>query len=88
MSGEAKLKHTLVGEVVSNKMDCTIAVRVARRTEHPIYRKFLRRSTKLLAHDADNECLEGDVVAIEECAPISKRKSWRLRKIIQRAEQA
>tara|TARA_B100001123_G_C15044989_1_gene921120 strand:- start:378 stop:644 length:267 start_codon:yes stop_codon:yes gene_type:complete len=88
MSTESKLKRTLIGEVVSNKMDCTISVQVERYIEHPIYRKHLRRSTKLLAHDSNNECKPGDVVAIEECAPISKHKSWRLQKIMERTEEA
>ena len=78
MSTESKLKRTLIGEVVSNKMECTISVRVERYTQHPIYRKQLRRSTKLLAHDEDNRCQVGDLVAIKECRPISKHKSWRV----------
>jgi small subunit ribosomal protein S17 len=75
----------LIGQVVSHKMDKTIAVRVERRMEHPLYKKYVRRSTKLLAHDESNACREGDTVAIEECRPISKRKSWRLQKVIERA---
>ena len=70
-----KLTRTLVGEVVSNKMDKTIAVLVERRVEHPIYKKYVRKSTRLLAHDENNECGEGDTVEIEECRPISKSKS-------------
>lgn len=87
MSENSKAKRTLVGEVVSTKMEKTIAVLVERRVEHPLYRKYLRRSTKLLAHDEGNECREGDTVAIEECKPLSKRKSWRLARIIERAAQ-
>ena len=71
MSEETKLKRTLVGEVVSNRMDKTIAVLIERRVEHPLYRKYVRKSTKLLAHDENNECNPGDKVAIEECRPIS-----------------
>ena len=80
-------RRVLVGEVVSSSMDKTIAVRVERQVAHPIYRKYVRKSTKFLAHDEGNECKPGDTVAIEECRPISKRKSWRLQKIIERAVQ-
>ena len=60
---------------------------VERQVKHPLYKKYIRRSTKLLAHDENNECNEGDTVAIEECRPLSKRKSWRLQKILERAPQ-
>lgn len=80
-----KLTRTLVGEVVSNKMDKTIAVMVERRVEHPIYKKYVKKSTRLLAHDENNECGEGDTVEIEECRPISKSKSWKLQKVIAQA---
>ena len=66
-------------------MDKTISVLIERRVEHPLYRKFVRKSTKLLAHDENNECNEGDTVAIEECRPLSKNKSWRLARVIERA---
>lgn len=81
-------RRVLVGEVVSTKMDKTIAVRVDRMVAHPIYKKYVRKSTKFLAHDEGNECREGDTVAIEECRPLSKRKSWRLQRIIERAVSA
>lgn len=87
MTEENKLTRTLVGEVVSNKMNKSITVMVERKVKHPLYGKFMRRSTKLTAHDEANECQEGDVVAIEECRPLSKNKSWRLLKIIERATQ-
>jgi small subunit ribosomal protein S17 len=64
------------GVVVSNKMDKSVVVNVERRTQHPLYKKFIRRSKKYLAHDENNVCKEGDVVQIQECRPISKRKSW------------
>lgn len=80
-------RRVLVGEVVSTKMDKTIAVRVERMVAHPLYKKYIRHSRKFLAHDEAGECRQGDTVAIEECRPISKRKSWRLQKIIERAEQ-
>jgi len=64
------------GVVVSNKMDKSIVVNVERRTQHPLYKKFIRRSKKYVAHDENNTCKEGDVVQIQECRPISKRKNW------------
>ena len=82
---ENSLKRSLVGLVVSTKMDKTITVRIERRVEHPLYRKYVRKSTKLLAHDEGGECKEGDTVAIEECRPISKRKAWRLQRVIEKA---
>jgi small subunit ribosomal protein S17 len=82
-----KTKRTLTGQVVSTKMDKTIAVLVERRVVHPIYKKYLRKSTKLLAHDETGECKEGDLVAIEECRPLSKRKAWRLQRVITRATE-
>lgn len=82
-----KESKTLTGFVVSNKMDKTIAVRIERTVRHPLYGKYIRRSTKLLAHDENNECKEGDVVIIESSRPISKRKSWRLQKIVARAQE-
>jgi len=87
MSEQGTGARTLVGEVVSNAMEKTISVQVERQVEHPLYKKYIRRSTKLLAHDEDNECNQGDTVAIEECRPLSKRKAWRLQKILQRAPQ-
>lgn len=80
-----KRSRSVAGRVVSSKGDKTIAVMVERRVMHPLYKKFIRRSTKLLAHDENNECNAGDQVLIEECRPISKRKSWRLVKIVERA---
>ena len=87
MSEQGTGARTLVGEVVSSAMEKTISVQVERQVEHPLYKKYIRRSTKLLAHDEDNECNQGDTVAIEECRPLSKRKAWRLQKILQRGPQ-
>ena len=84
---QEKLARTAIGQVVSAGMDKTISVLIERRVKHPLYRKFVRRSTKLLAHDENNECKEGDTVAIEECRPMSKRKSWRLQRVIERGNQ-
>lgn len=77
---------TVTGTVTSNKMDKTISVMVERRVKHPLYGKFMRRSTKLLAHDEANECNEGDVVVIEASRPLSKNKSWRLQKVVSKAQ--
>lgn len=80
-----KTVRTVTGRVVSNKMDKTIAVTVERVVRHPTYGKFIRRTTKLLAHDENNEAREGDTVAITPCRPLSRRKSWRLLNIVERA---
>jgi len=78
---------TLTGKVVSSKMQKTITVAVERYVPHPEYGKYQRRTTKFFAHDENNESREGDTVAIEECRPLSRHKSWRLVRIISRAEQ-
>lgn len=78
--------RTLVGEVISDKMQKTITVLVERTVKHPLYKKYVKRSTKLHAHDENNECRVGDRVSIEQCRPLSKTKSWRLYRIIERAE--
>ena len=82
-----KLERTATGTVISNKMDKSITVLVERRVKHPIYGKFITRSTKLHAHDEANECKIGDVVTIKETRPISKTKTWMLKSINIRAEQ-
>jgi len=69
-------KRVLTGRVVSDKMDKTVTVLVERRVMHPLYKKFIKRSKKYAAHDEGNLCKEGDLVQIEECRPISKRKTW------------
>ena len=84
---DKKTARQLTGKVVSNKMQKTIAVAVERYVPHPVYGKYQRRSTQFLAHDENNESREGDTVAIEECRPLSRHKSWRLVKIVQRAVQ-
>lgn len=80
-----KVKRTATGKVVSTKGDKTVAVLIERQVKHALYGKFLRRSTKLLAHDENNECREGDIVTISECRPISKHKSWTLEKVVEQA---
>jgi len=82
---EQKVKSTLEGRVISNKMDKSITVLIERKVPHPVYNKYVRRSTKVHAHDASNECNEGDLVTIEQCRPISKTKSWRLVSVIEKA---
>ena len=76
---------TLTGKVVSNKMQKTITVAIERYVPHPQYGKYQRRTTKVLAHDENNESREGDMVAIEECRPLSRHKNWRLVRIVSRA---
>src|SRR5512139_4325396 len=88
MSEQAKVERTVTGRVISNKMDKSITVLVERREKHPIYGKYVTRSTKLHAHDEKNECNEGDLVAIAECRPMSKTKAWRLVEIIEKADEA
>jgi small subunit ribosomal protein S17 len=87
MSETQKTAKTLTGRVVSSKMDKTIAVMIPRTVKHPLYEKYMKRSTKLLAHDEKNECQEGDVVIIEASRPISKQKSWRVQKVVTKAQE-
>jgi small subunit ribosomal protein S17 len=87
MTETGKQPKTLTGRVVSNKMNKTIAVLIQRTVKHPLYEKYIKRSTKLLAHDEKNECKEGDIVVIESSRPISKRKAWRLQKVVTRAQE-
>jgi small subunit ribosomal protein S17 len=77
--------RTIEGRVVSNKMDKTVTVLVERQVKHPLYGKYIRRSSKLHAHDDANVCREGDVVRVTECRPISKSKNWRVVEIVTRA---
>jgi len=83
---EAKGRSTLTGRVVSNKMNKTIAVEIERLVRHPTYGKFIRRTTKLLAHDEKGESREGDTVTITPCRPLSRHKSWRLLEVVTRAQ--
>jgi small subunit ribosomal protein S17 len=77
--------RTQQGRVVSNKMDKSIVVAIERMVKHPIYGKFIKRTTKLHAHDEVNECREGDLVEIKECRPLSKKKSWTLVRVLEKA---
>jgi len=83
---EAKTIRLLTGKVVSNKMQKTISVAVERLVKHPQYGKYVRRTTKLLAHDEAGEAREGDVVEIAECRPLSRRKAWRLARVVTKAQ--
>lgn len=87
MSETTSVKRTVNGRVVSNRMEQTITVAVERRVRHPLYGKFMRRTTKVHAHDAENACQIGDWVVVEECRPISKSKCWNLVEIVERAAQ-
>lgn len=77
--------RSLEGRVVSNKAEKTISVLVERREKHPLYGKYISKSSKFLAHDEQNECGEGDIVIIEACRPLSKNKTWRLVKVVEKA---
>ncbi|MCZ4064589.1 30S ribosomal protein S17 [Oxalobacter aliiformigenes] len=83
---KSALKRTLIGKVVSDKMDKTVSVLIERRVKHPLYGKIVRRSKKYLAHDETNQAKIGDIVEIQEGRPISKNKSWVLTKVIQVAQ--
>jgi small subunit ribosomal protein S17 len=81
-------KRTLTGRVVSNKMQKTIAVEIERLVRHPTYGKYIRRTTKLLAHDETGSSQEGDLVMITPCRPMSRHKSWQLVQIVEKATQS
>jgi small subunit ribosomal protein S17 len=92
MSEEAKEvaergRRTVTGQVVSDKMDKTVSVSVERLIKHPVYGKYIRRTTKVLAHDESNECKAGDRVTISECRPMSKRKAWQVVSVVERAPE-
>lgn len=86
MSETVEVTRTVTGRVVSNRMDKTVTVLIERKVKHPIYGKYIRRSSKLHVHDEQNACQEGDMVTIEQCRPLSKTKSWRLVGIIGHGE--
>ena len=85
MSEEKKTQHKVIGRVVSDRMDKTVSVAIERLIKHPVYGKYIRRTSKVLAHDAANECKAGDRVAIAECRPVSKNKSWSVVNVVERA---
>ena len=83
---EVGVRRAVRGSVISARMDKSITVLVVRQFKHPLYKKYIRRSTRLHAHDESNNCKEGDTVLIEECRPLSKTKSWRVIRVLERAE--
>ena len=82
-----KTQRTMTATVVSTKMDKSIVVKIERKVKHPVYGKYIKRSTKLAVHDENNECNLGDIVTIQQCRPISKNKSWTLVEIQNKASQ-
>lgn len=88
MSEKAKVERTVTGRVVSDKMDKSITVLIERRVKHPVYGKYVKRSSKVHAHDEKNECNTGDLVTVKECRPLSKSKNWTLVSIVERASLA
>jgi len=86
MSSETKVQRSQVGRVVSNKMDKTVTVRLERLVKHPLYGKYMRRSSKVHAHDETNDCNEGDTVRIAQTRPVSKTKAWAVIEVVERAQ--
>ncbi len=86
MSEQKAIKRTLTGLVISDKMDKTITVKIERQVKHPKYGKFIKRSTKVHAHDEANECNMGDTVTVAESRPLSKSKSWQLVEVVEKAK--
>ena len=86
MSTTKTVNRTKTGRVVSNKAEKTVTVLLERQVKHPLYGKYIKRSTKVHAHDEENSCGEGDLVRISECRPISKTKSWSVVEVVERAQ--
>lgn len=84
---EDKVQRTVIGRVVSDKMDKTVSVAIERLIKHPVYGKYIRRTSKVMAHDASNDCKTGDRVAISECRPMAKNKAWQVVNVIERAQE-
>jgi len=80
-------KRTLQGVVTSNAGDKSATIMIERKIKHPLYGKFIKRSTKIRLHDEANECNKGDTILIEECRPMSKTKSWKLVKVVEKAQE-
>ncbi len=87
MSETKNIERTVVGRVVSDRMDKTATVLIERMVRHPVYGKYIRRSTKLHVHDENNDCKQGDTVRIKECRPISKTKSWTLVEVVEHSAE-
>jgi small subunit ribosomal protein S17 len=86
MSETTETARVVTGKVISDKMDKSATVMIERKVKHPVYGKYIRRSTRLHIHDAENSCQEGDTVIIEQCRPISRTKSWRLVEVVGRSD--
>ena len=86
-TAQVTTKRTVQGVVTSNAGDKSATIMIERRIKHPIYGKFIKRSTKLHVHDEANECNKGDTILVEECRPMSKTKSWKLVKIVEKASE-
>lgn len=86
MTEQNQIQRTLTGKVVSNKMDKSITVLIERKVKHPVYGKYITRSTKLHAHDEQNVCQEGDIVMISECRPLSKTKNWTVVAVVEKSD--
>jgi len=86
MSTTQAITSSKVGRVVSNKADKTVTVRIERQVKHPLYGKYIKRSSKVHAHDEQNSCGEGDLVKITQCRPVSKTKAWQVVEIVERAQ--
>jgi len=86
MSTTEAVKSSKVGRVVSNKADKTVTVKIERQVKHPLYGKYIKRSSKVHAHDEQNSCVEGDLVKITQCRPVSKTKAWQVVEIVERAQ--
>lgn len=85
-STERNLRAVRIGQVVSSKMDKTVVVKVSRRFPHPLYKRIITRTAKLVAHDEENECREGDVVKVMSIRPMSKTKRWRIAEVLEKAK--
>ncbi len=82
MISEQKTSRTLQGQIVSNKMDKSVVVMIVMKKKHPVYGKYVKHTKRLIAHDENNQCQEGDTVLIQECRPLSKNKTWMVKEII------
>jgi len=85
-TNRTRVEHSATGKVVSNKMDKTVTVRLERNLKHPLYGKYIRRSSKVHAHDEENDCNQGDTVRIVPDRPLSKTKSWKVVEVVERAQ--
>lgn len=83
---QAKSQRTVIGRVISDKMNKTVVVQIERKVKHPLYGKYVRRFSKMYAHDEENACRQGDLILIEQSRPLSKTKRWKLVEILKREE--